>query len=63
MNKYRAEFIGKNNQCVKRIDVDAETPGAAIEKAKAVYKENGWDFWFDNIELKEEVNFDFLRGE
>lgn len=52
MNKYRAEFIGKNYECVKRIDVDAETPGAAIEKAKAVYKENGWDFWFDNIEIK-----------
>lgn len=53
--KYRAEFIGSGYECTKLIIVEAESECEAIEKVKAIYEKNGWDFWYDYVEAKPSV--------
>lgn len=47
----RVHFIGSGYESVKWVYVDAKTAGEAIDKAKALYDQNGWDFQYLEMEV------------
>lgn len=44
-------FIGSGYECVKSVYVVANTPESAIKAAEQLYKENSWDFRYNEIEV------------
>lgn len=48
----RVHFIGSGYESVASVYVDADTNGAAIDKAVDMYKENGWQFSYLEIEVE-----------
>lgn len=47
----RVFFIGSGYECVKSVYVEADTPAQAIKAAEKLYKDNGWSFHYNEIEV------------
>ena len=47
----RVFFIGSGYECVKFVYVEADTPAQAIRAAENLYKDNGWNFPYNEIEV------------
>lgn len=45
----KVHFIGSGYESIKKVIVEATTNGEAIDKAIALYKENGWNFHYNEI--------------
>ena len=48
----RVHFIGSGYESVKSVYVEAETNKQAIDKAEQLYKDNGWNFKFNEMEVE-----------
>lgn len=44
-------FIGSGYEAVMTVTVEASTAGEAIDKAEELYKAEGWDFHYCEIEV------------
>ena len=47
----KVHFIGSGYESIKWVIVEAQDCGEAIDKAEALYRENGWDFHYCEIEV------------
>ncbi len=47
----KVHFIGSGYESVKWVIVEAETNMQAISKAIEIYKKNGWNFEYNEIEV------------
>lgn len=44
-------FIGSGYECVKFVFVEAETNREAFQKAMELYRESGWNFHYNELEI------------
>lgn len=48
----RVHFIGSGYEVVCTVEVMADTPNEAIEKAEQLYRDNDWAFGYDELEVE-----------